>query len=281
MRANSPVVSTVIITAIVIAASLTLYVHTQSLQSSLQSTQNPPSEIFSIDEAFCSSDGNLLIILHNLSPTKFEGIPSVIIRKKGVVIAHASCNSPVTIPPYSTFTLSSSTCGLNISCNNLPESFTVFVSAGAATASGLVDNISAPSDSNSSDSDSFGESLSTFLYSERWYVCIDSLLPDYQIYLEVDTKSLIEANKMRPDCGDIRFADANGNFLPYWIEDGCGTTRTKIWVKLPAVVDEFGPPEIFMYYGNPASTSNSDPEAVFEFYDDFDNLDKWEVNSTN
>ena len=36
--------------------------------------------------------------------------------------------------------------------------------------------------------------------------------------MEIDTKTLIDAGKMRPDIGDIRFIDPSGQELPYWIE---------------------------------------------------------------
>ena len=57
-------------------------------------------------------------------------------------------------------------------------------------------------------------------------------LTDYQILVVMDTKSLIDQGKMRSDCGDIRFEDG-GVLLSYWIESGCGTTNTRIWVKVP------------------------------------------------
>ena len=40
---------------------------------------------------------------------------------------------------------------------------------------------------------------------------VDQDLTDYQIKITLDTASLIAEGKMRSDCGDIRFADAEGN----------------------------------------------------------------------
>ncbi len=106
---------------------------------------------------------------------------------------------------------------------------------------------------------------------------------DYQINITLDTQSLISAGKMRSDCGDIRFYDENNNELSYWIEDGtCGTTQTHIWVKVP-YIPASSSTTIYLYYGNPDATSKSDGQAVFEFFDDFNdgvlNTTKWVENT--
>jgi hypothetical protein len=55
-------------------------------------------------------------------------------------------------------------------------------------------------------------------------------LYDYQVLVQIDTASLIAASKLRRDCADLRFSDAYAN-LDYWIEDGCNTASTRVWVK--------------------------------------------------
>jgi len=67
---------------------------------------------------------------------------------------------------------------------------------------------------------------------------------------------------MRSDCGDIRFTDANGNPLNYWIESGCNTANTVIWVKVPSIPAN-GQVTVYMYYGNPNALSESNPNNVF------------------
>ncbi len=88
-------------------------------------------------------------------------------------------------------------------------------------------------------------------------------LYNYQVLVVVDTQSLIEQGKMRPDGGDIRFTDADGRLLAYWVEPGTiNTTATRIWVLvpfLPANSEEI----IYMYYGNPDARSLSNFGAVF------------------
>jgi len=63
-----------------------------------------------------------------------------------------------------------------------------------------------------------------------------SALTNYQTLVTADTASLILAGKMKNDCGDIRFTDTDGSTqLNYWIESGCNTANTKIWVKVPSI----------------------------------------------
>ncbi|MCD6341321.1 MAG: DUF2341 domain-containing protein, partial [Thaumarchaeota archaeon] len=76
--------------------------------------------------------------------------------------------------------------------------------------------------------------------------------------------------KCKEDFGDVRFADADGNLLPYEYEtegkvDGDHATY---WVKIPSLPAN-GTTNIYIYYGNPDATYDGDPEQVFESYDDF------------
>ncbi|WP_288007771.1 DUF2341 domain-containing protein [Thermofilum sp.] len=89
-------------------------------------------------------------------------------------------------------------------------------------------------------------------------------LTDYQVPLVIDTSSLILTGKLRSDCGDIRFvASDNQTLLPYFIDPGtCGTTSTRIWVKVPSI-PAYSSTYFFMYYGNPSATSQSTPSALF------------------
>ncbi len=89
-------------------------------------------------------------------------------------------------------------------------------------------------------------------------------LYNYQILIEVDTQSLISDGKMNNDCSDIRFVAEDGTELNYWIEpQTINTANTKIWVKVPHIPGS-GEVTIYMYYGNPASTSLSSLLNVME-----------------
>jgi hypothetical protein len=105
-----------------------------------------------------------------------------------------------------------------------------------------------------------------------------SSLTDYQVLVTLDTQSLISAGKMRSDCGDIRFTDTDGvTYLNYWLESGCNTASTKIWVKVPSIPASSSK-TIYIYYGNPSATSLSNGDATFILFDDFTIKDtsKWD-----
>jgi hypothetical protein len=99
-------------------------------------------------------------------------------------------------------------------------------------------------------------------YSYRRQITINNTsnsnnLTDFQVLVILDTQSLISAGKMRNDCGDIRFTDTDGQtLLNYWLESGCNTTNTRIWVKVPSIPAN-STKTIYVYYGNPSATSAS------------------------
>ena len=102
-------------------------------------------------------------------------------------------------------------------------------------------------------------------------------LSNYQVSVIVNTANLISAGKMRSDCGDIRFTDSDGTTqLSYWIESGCNSASTRIWVKIPSI-PRTSTKIIYMYYGNPSATSASNGANTFDFFDDFDsfNTSRW------
>jgi hypothetical protein len=93
-------------------------------------------------------------------------------------------------------------------------------------------------------------------------------LYDYQVPVVFNSAALISAGKMRSDCGDIRFTDAYG-LLSYWLEEGCNTTTTRVWVRVLAI--PVGNSTITLTYGDNALTSASNGTATFFFFDDFAN----------
>jgi len=95
-------------------------------------------------------------------------------------------------------------------------------------------------------------------------------LTDYQVLVTVDTASLISTGKMRSDGGDIRFTDSDGvTLLSYWIQEGINTSSTKIWVKIPSIPAS-SKKTIYLYYGNPNATSQSNGSNTFLSFDDFE-----------
>jgi hypothetical protein len=92
-------------------------------------------------------------------------------------------------------------------------------------------------------------------------------LYDYQVLVQIDTASLIAAGKLRGDCADLRFSDEYAN-LDYWIEDGCNTANTRVWVRVTFI--PAGTSSITLTYGNIGLPPGSSGKQTFAFFDDFD-----------
>lgn len=94
-------------------------------------------------------------------------------------------------------------------------------------------------------------------------------LYDYQVLIDdFDTATLVTAGKLQSDCDDIRFADLSGNELSYWIESGCNTSTTDIWVKVNKIKRPAN--TIYMYYGNSSANAGASGDDTFMFFEDFD-----------
>lgn len=91
-------------------------------------------------------------------------------------------------------------------------------------------------------------------------------LTDYPVKLSIDTAALIAAGALQGGCEDLRFVDSGGE-LPYWIESGCDTAATVVWVRLPVVPTRTS--ELHVQYGNPTAATASDGSAAFPAFDDF------------
>jgi len=90
-------------------------------------------------------------------------------------------------------------------------------------------------------------------------------LMDYRLEVVLDFASLIAAGKLNPDCSDLRFADAAGQLLSFWVED---SASGRVWVRIPELAT--APTTIFAYYGNPSAPSASDGGSTFEIFDGFE-----------
>ncbi len=102
---------------------------------------------------------------------------------------------------------------------------------------------------------------------ENWFLALN----DQQMYIVIDTASLIAAGKMQEDCDDLALFDQSGEtLLDYWVQPHtCNTAETRVWTRvadLPAYAFAF----FTVKYGNSVIESEDNPEAVFEFFDDFD-----------
>lgn len=73
---------------------------------------------------------------------------------------------------------------------------------------------------------------------------------NYDVLVVTDTKALVDATKLQSDCDDLRFTDTDATTLvTYWIESGCNTTSTQIWVRIPDIAASTSE-TYYMYYGN-------------------------------
>ncbi|MCK5109476.1 MAG: DUF2341 domain-containing protein [Methanosarcinales archaeon] len=81
-------------------------------------------------------------------------------------------------------------------------------------------------------------------------------LHDYQVLVELSGSDF--PGGAQPDGGDIRFTDADGVNLSYWIEEfDAGSKRAAIGVKVPEIPAN-GEAEIMIWRGNPSASSASD-----------------------
>ena len=92
-------------------------------------------------------------------------------------------------------------------------------------------------------------------------------LYQYQIPVVLNTQESISNNKMNANCSDIRFFNSYG-FIPYWIESGCNSAETLIWVNIPYIPENNS--SIYLKYGNLSLSSQSNPQDTFYYFDGFE-----------
>jgi len=101
-------------------------------------------------------------------------------------------------------------------------------------------------------------------------------LTDYQVEIDIGYEATMLA-----DFGDLRFTNASGLPLAYWIEKADGSSAT-VWVEVDDIAAAPADTIIYMYYGNSDASDAGDGDATFEFFDDFSgNLNQWEIQSTS
>ena len=81
-----------------------------------------------------------------------------------------------------------------------------------------------------------------------------STLTDDDVLIELDTATLVTAGKLQSDCDDLRVTDSDKTtLLDHWIEAGCNTNSTQVWVQVPSVPD--GGKTLYVYYENASATN--------------------------
>ena len=82
---------------------------------------------------------------------------------------------------------------------------------------------------------------------------LDADVVDGELLLTLDTQALILDGKLQPDCRDLRFMDSDAvTPLEHWIEGGCNTTYTQVWVLIPTA--PMAGSSIYLYYCEPGAT---------------------------
>ena len=89
---------------------------------------------------------------------------------------------------------------------------------------------------------------------------------NWAVQLTINTQALINAGKMRADCGDMRFQLVNLTDIPYWLDRGCNTNKTLVWIRIPALPT--GNTTVIIQYGDLALTSQSNGVAVMDLFED-------------
>jgi hypothetical protein len=88
---------------------------------------------------------------------------------------------------------------------------------------------------------------------------------DYQVLLDIDTKTLIDAGKLQLTASDLRFSTEQCDptvFLDYCIGNYVYSDSTEVWVRLP----QFNAGmtyTIYMFYGDPLASAGENFSAVF------------------
>ena len=107
-------------------------------------------------------------------------------------------------------------------------------------------------------------------------------LTDFQVLLQVSNDpNFFSAVGTDPTKLEIRAEDKT-TLLPFYVEEWDNNNyNAKIWIKIPSIPAN-GTKKVYLYSNPDRTTPLSDPEAVFDFYDDFNDLSKWtEVKDGN
>lgn len=98
---------------------------------------------------------------------------------------------------------------------------------------------------------------------------------DYQVQVVVDTAALISAGKLDAACQAMSFQDADGADLYYTVLQGCGTSTTRLWVRMPYVPS--GDSTLWLYTSPSGTSDHQDFEKTFVFTETFDDPDHYDT----
>jgi hypothetical protein len=104
-------------------------------------------------------------------------------------------------------------------------------------------------------------------------------LTDFQVEVILDTASMISSGELQTECQDLRFTNSSGSQLDYWIESGCNTDSTHVWVEVDELLN--GSNTVYMYYSNPTAQTATSGIDTFMLFESFDTLpEDWTAESS-
>ena len=87
-----------------------------------------------------------------------------------------------------------------------------------------------------------------------------STLTNEDVLVTIDTATLISSGKLQSDCDDLKFVDNDDtSTLTHWIEGGCNTSSTQVWVRIPSLPSTGK--TIYFYYNNSTAVNSEDTWA--------------------
>ena len=103
---------------------------------------------------------------------------------------------------------------------------------------------------------------------------------DYQVKINL-TSSSFNFSEAKVDGSDVRITAGDGSApIPFWIETWNHPTDATIWAKVSELSDTEST-TIYIYYGNPSTSSQSDGSETFVFFDSFEDFNTSGMNAPN
>ena len=86
-------------------------------------------------------------------------------------------------------------------------------------------------------------------------------------------------NRCKSDYGDVRFTDASGTALDYYLWPDYDSSSARFTVRLEGATSAG---DLLVWYGNPSATTTSDGKQTYSFFDQFDDpsldTDMWDID---
>ena len=151
----------------------------------------------------------------------------------------------------------------------------IFVGRAVIYSSDRGDKLTVIGDTRSGNYFRYVRSMSIKNYSSKSF-------SNHAFFIDLDTKSLISAGKMRRDCGDIAVTDSDGKtLLPYWVRaESCNARHTPIGIKIPFLPAN-SEKLIYIYYGNPGATYWGNKKELLPLQDGSLSFPGWSNNLTS